>query len=50
MSPFLLAQQQIAFNTNNPVPQMLSTGIPRADLHSQVSSNEGSNSSDQRKK
>jgi len=52
MSPFLLTQQQqqALFNANNSAPPMLSAH-PRADLHSQVSSNdEGSNSSDQRKK
>ncbi|KAI6184353.1 DIX domain protein [Aphelenchoides bicaudatus] len=47
VSPFLLAQQGVF---NNSAPPMLPAGIPRADLHSQVSSNEGSNSSDQRKK
>lgn len=50
MSPFLMAQQQAAFNANNNSTPPI-TGIhPRVDLHSQVSSNEGSNSSDQRKK
>lgn len=47
MSPFLMAQQQTAFNANS---TMIPGVLPRGDLHSQVSSNEGSNSSDQRKK